>query len=176
MNKIAFAVENYKVTQDLIKFIDQKAGALIVVYGVIFTFLSKALGVLNIDKIIHAHNKVLAVISLFVGSMFIIFMFVQLYYIIFRIIKPRVRQDYQEAKSLVFFGHIANTDINEYVSKFSNLTDEEMVNEVTTQLHRISIIIDKKSRNLGIAINYLYVSFVMLFLYMILSSITVGIN
>ena len=93
MDKINYALESFKNIQDLIKFADQKAGAVLIVVGLIFTAIVQYLEKLTFSN---ENITVIGTITFITGLATLICMIVVLYYSIFKILKPRFARNYQE--------------------------------------------------------------------------------
>lgn len=161
MDKIQYAIESFKNIQELIKFCDQKAGALLVVYGFILTLFTdnSKLLVVGLDK----QNPAISVIIFSIGIMLLLLMIVQSYLIIIWILKPQLANNYSASDScLYYFEHIALSEKSELVTCINNLDDNRMLTDVSTQIFEVSKVLYKKMRVLGYSFQLTLTSIILL--------------
>lgn len=134
MNKIGFSLEDFKNIQELIRFTDQKAGAILVAYGFILTIFiecSKNLTILNPLKLTGFITIFCSIGTFISGLILIANMAYQMYFIITQILKPRLCSNYLTDKlSLFYFDHISKMTNEEFQERFRNLTEGEILDEV----------------------------------------------
>ena len=154
--RFSFALENLKNIQEMIKFADQKAGAVLVVYGFLITIY------LEIGKNLsfELHNNTNSGICTFVIG--VISGFLILYEVIClfqNVVKPRLANDYKpEERCIYYFDHIARCSRSELVESIQNIEESNMVSEIATQLHENAKILTRKLTAIKTAINRLVAS------------------
>ena len=157
MDKINYALESFKNLQDLIKFMDQKAGAILVVIGLIFTAFVQYLGNL---KFSFYKPTCIGVLTFMVGFATIVCLFFVIYYSIFKILKPRFAKNYQEGElSSFYFEHISKESKNIH-KKFESITDEIMLKDILDQKIEVSNILNEKNQYLSISFIWLFFSLI----------------
>lgn len=151
MNLNEFGLENFKNIQEIIKFTDQKAGFLLVVYGFVLTAFIEASKDLVFCNPVNCASRIEAVQSIFtfiVGFILIIAIAYQFYILIFRILKPRSANHYKNNElSLFYFGHICKMEPVEFSDKFDNLNDESIKVEIKKQIYEVSKIAAMKTKS-----------------------------
>lgn len=157
MDKLNYALESFKNIQDLIKFADQKASAILVVIGLIFTALVQYLASLTFA--LNNLNSI-AVLTFISGISAILSLSFVLYYSIFKILKPRLAKSYQEDElSTFYFEHISKESKNIH-KKFENITEEIMLKDILDQKIEISNILNEKNKNLSSSFVWLFISLI----------------
>ena len=155
MNKLDYALESFKNIQDLIKFADQKAGALLVVAGLVFTAFVQYFEKLtfSIDSI-----TLIGTLTFLTGSATVICIIVVLYYSIFKILKPRFAKNYNEDElSTFYFAHISKVDKGLH-KKYENISEEKMLKDIIDQQIEVSNILNEKNKNLAKSFVWLFLS------------------
>jgi hypothetical protein len=166
MEKENFALESFKNIQELIRFVDQKSGAVLLVSGLIMTaFLefSKNL-IFNFESI----TSTGAFTFLFGVSTVLLLIYV-IYLSIFKILRPRLAKFYSDGDSLFYFGHLAHMDRNNILENFKNLDDATILKNLSEQIFEVSRILDAKSNELHNSMNYLYLSLLSLLAFILVS-------
>lgn len=167
MDKINYALESFKNIQDLIKFADQKAGAVLIVVGLIFTAF-----VQYIEKLTFSTDNatVIGTITFLSGLVTLVCVVVVLYYSVFRILKPRFAKNYQEGElSTFYFEHISK-DNKVLHEKYENLSDEGMLKDIIDQQIEVSNILNEKNENLAKSFIWLFAAFFASMVFIILSN------
>jgi len=175
MDKPLFAFENLRNIQDLIKFIDQKAGALLVVYGFILTAFidfAKRLKFVNVFELNGVIEIVLSILTFVVGIGLVFFITYQLYIIIVLILKPRIAGHYAPQElSVMYYEHICQMGKVRLLQEFNALNEQTLANEILGQVFEVSKILDKKSKYLAKTMNYLLYTIIGLLFFILLSQI-----
>jgi len=172
MDKVLYAIENFKNMQELIRFADQKAGAIIVVYGFILSMAfetSKPLVFFVPDR---TNVNALGVVTFVVGAVLVYLIATQIFYIFNSILKPRLAKNYNNSEScLYYFEHVAATDKAEVMSCFSNMDEKTMISDVASQIYEVSNTLNTKMLTVNNAINKLIHVFLCMFAFMLLCKI-----
>ncbi|KAB1065937.1 hypothetical protein [Salibacter halophilus] len=166
MDKINYALESFKNIQDLIKFADQKAGAVLIVVGLIFTAFVQYLEKLTFSA---DNMTIIGTITFITGLATLICMIVVLYYSVFKILKPRFAKNYQEGElSTFYFEHITivNKELHE---KYKNISDESMLKDIIDQQIEVSSILNEKNENLAKSFIWLFAALFASIVFIILS-------
>jgi Ca2+/Na+ antiporter len=166
MDKINYALESFKNIQDLIKFADQKAGAVLIVVGLIFTAFVQYL-----EKLTFSTDNVTTIgtITFLTGLATLICMIVVLYYSVFKILKPRFAKNYQEGElSTFYFEHISKVNKELHV-KYENISDEDMLKDIIDQQIEVSHILNEKNENLAKSFIWLFAALFASMVFIILS-------
>lgn len=157
MDRTSFALESFKNMQDLIKFSDQKAAAILVVSGVIFTAFFKFSSSLTISSTFN-FLSVLTFISLFLTASSLI---IVVYVVTMRILKPRLAESYNDDElSLYYFEHIAYMGKAHLKIEYENLDDEKIREFLIDQQYEVSKILKRKIENLNLSFRLLFFSVV----------------
>jgi len=169
MDKITFALESFKNIQDLIKFVDQKSGAILVVTGLIFTgFVQFINGLIFTGPDNITFFSVIAFLSglsTFVSLIFVVCLN------IFGVLKPRKAKDYQiDESSLFYYDHIFKTGKDQIHAKYSDLNEERMLKDILHQQYEISGILINKTTNLNTSLFWLFASVVSVSVFIISSN------
>jgi hypothetical protein len=155
MNKPEYALESFKNIQDLIKFADQKAGALLVVIGLVFTAFVQYL-----EKLTFSTDSitVIGTLTFLTGTATIIAIIAVLYLTVFKILKPRFAVNYQEGENSTFyFEHISKVG-DELHKMYSSIDDGQMLKDILDQQVEVSNILNEKNKNLAKSFNWLFLS------------------
>lgn len=166
MEQQNFALESFKNIQELIRFIDQKSGAVLLVSGLIMTaFLefSKDL-IFNFKSI----TPTGAFTFLFGVSTVLLLIYV-IYLSIFKILRPRLAKFYSDGDSLFYFGHLAHMDRNNMLDNFKNIDDQAMLKNLSEQIFEASRILNTKTNELHNSMKYLYFSMLSLLAFILTS-------
>ena len=166
MDKINYALESFKNIQDLIKFADQKAGAILVVIGLIFTAFVQYLGNLTFSL---TNPTFIGVLTFIAGIGTIVSLSFVIYYSIFKILKPRFAKNYQEGElSTFYFEHISKDSKNIH-TKFETITEAIMLKDILDQKIEVSNILNEKNQNLSISFVWLFFSLITSMTFILLS-------
>lgn len=173
MDKDELMLYNHTNIQELIRFIDQKAGALLVIYGFIFTAtIEFAKDLKFIDPFLLKNGwDTFQSILLFANGLFLLAILIyQVYFILFEVIKPRHAENYtQDEVSVLYFKHISKGSKEEFVSKYENISDSDIKIEMLKQIYEISRIMSQKSENFNSILKYLFGTLFSLLLFIYLS-------
>ncbi|KTS72312.1 hypothetical protein NS115_24415, partial [Paenibacillus jamilae] len=174
MSNSTFALESLRNIQELIRFIDTKASALLVVYGLILTVFmdtAKKMSFLNITKL-NFYNALVSVLVLIVGLTLSFLLIYQLYFIIMQVLKPRLSFNYKEEEhSIFYFEHVASMKKSDVVKGYLTANEATMVEEIVGQVYEVSKIMKIKTHRLKKAMEYLFVNLILLLVYIFLCSI-----
>lgn len=160
-----YLLENFKNIQDQIKFIDQKAASIIVFYAFLMNTFKKL-----IENLVFKSNPKNIEISLFIiGGIFTFHILSQIYFILFKIIRPRKAIHYNgNQRSTFYYGHIKDLDKNDFKGRILNPTLNKK-KEVAEQIYEIAKILDKKTNYLNRIMPHLFVSIILIILFSILT-------
>ncbi|CAM4003394.1 Hypothetical transmembrane protein [Flavobacterium branchiophilum] len=166
MDKINYALESFKNIQDLIKFADQKAGAILVVIGLIYTAFVQYLENLVFSL---TNPTFIGVFTFVMGIGTIVCLSFVLYYSLFKILKPRLSKNYREEDlSTFYFEHISKESKNIH-TKFETITEEIMLKDILDQKIEVSNILNEKNKNLSISFVWLFFSLISSMIFILLS-------
>lgn len=166
MDKISYALESFKNIQDLIKFADQKAGAILVVIGLIFTAFVQFIANLTFS---FSNMTLIGSLTFIAGIVTAISLIVVIYFSIFKILKPRFAKNYQEGElSTFYFEHISFESKNIH-TKFQSINEEIMLKDILDQKIEVSNILNQKNENLSIAFIWLFISLISSMTFILLS-------
>jgi hypothetical protein len=172
MDKNDLMLHNHTNIQELIRFIDQKAGALLVIYGFIFTAtieFSKDLKLIN-PFALKGWDFIHSTLLFLSGIFLILLLIYQFYYILFKVIKPRSAQNYtQEEASVLYFDHISKRTKADYLIHYSGISDIDIKNEMLAQIYEISCIMSQKSERFNSILKYLFLTVLLLLIFIFLS-------
>lgn len=157
---------NHSNIQELIRFIDQKAGALLVIYVFLFTAtieFAKDLKFVNPFAFESLPEIFSSSIVLLLGLGIIALLMYQVYVVLFEVIKPRNAKSYtQEEQSIVYFEHISKRTKEDFINHFEqipeNTINEVIQKEMTQQVYEISCIMSQKSEKFNSVLKYLFIS------------------
>ncbi|UYZ19944.1 Pycsar system effector family protein [Mesobacillus jeotgali] len=175
MDKREMIFENFKNIQDLIKFIDQKAGALLVLYGFLLTAFiefSKKLSFVNINEITGLNEKILSFLTLITGLALVLFITYQFYIIIVLILKPRTAKHYQTGESsLFYYYHISKIGKEQLIDQYKSMDEDALTVNLLGQVFEVSKILDKKTVYFAKTTNHLLLTGIILLFFILLSYI-----
>jgi hypothetical protein len=175
MEKEEIMIHNYTNIQELIRFVDQKAGALLVIYGFILTAtveFAKDLKFINIFSLKSDWEAIVSIALFAVGFLLLALLIFQVYFVLFEIIKPRLAQNYtQEEASVLYFGHIAGKSKEQFVKMFSDISSEEIKKQMAVQIYEVSCIMSKKSENFNYILKFLFATVVLLLIFIYFSKL-----
>lgn len=178
MNKYELLQFNHSNIQDLIKFIDQKAGALLIVYGLLFTAtieFSKDLYFINPFKLDDQLAFLFSIFTFLTGFSLVILLLYQIYVVLFEIIRPQGAKNYtQEEQSIIYFDHISKRSKVEFLNHFNQIPEdqfEEIIEkELIQQIYEISCIMKSKSEKFNEVIKFLFASTLLLLAFIFFSN------
>lgn len=172
MTKTDFSLENLKNVQDLIKFVDQKASALLVVYGLILAlFIETAKSFfLKFPPNSLFGGPILTIFVFLLGIVLFCVLITQICYLLFFVFKPKMAQNYiQEEKSVFYYEHISDFKRSDFIKKINSLTETQMLEEINKQVFEVAKIMNTKSHKLCVTINLCFWSIGILILFASLS-------
>lgn len=162
-----YCLDNFKNIQELIKFADQKASGLLVVYGFLITIFINFFTDSEFISIQEATIK--EWITLVLGLIFCITMIVQIFYIVFKVIFPRRASNYyNEVNCTFYYEHISKMKKTDFIDFIKSEDIDENIESIASQIYEVSKILDKKHENIRIAVILLVFSVISLVGYVIL--------
>lgn len=168
MKKIEFALESFKNIQDLIKFTDQKANAVLVISGLILTaFLH-----FSNDLVFVSFNKatIVEILSFLAGMLTIVGLVIVIYISIHNILKPRLAKNYEKKDlSLFYFEHINALGKKKIHTEYKELEEHKMLTLILDQQFEVSKILNLKIKALNKAFFILFVSVIILLIFIVLT-------
>jgi hypothetical protein len=168
MNKYEYSFENYKCIQELIRFADQKAGAILVIYGFLLTMF------FEVNKYNYILNPFLYGVKMVfiyaIGTVFIFLMLLQMYFIIFKIIFPgkSTVNTIIGINNCLYYEYIASISQKKFIEKIKSQTDSEILYDMSVQLHETSKILKRKMDNIRIALIFLFIAIIFFVAYILL--------
>jgi hypothetical protein len=175
MTRSSFALESFKNVQEIIRFIDAKAGAILVVYGIVLTvFLEFCSGLkfVNPNDIVGLRESIISIVTLIIGVIIVISLVYQLYYTIIQILNPKLASNYKEdERSIFYFWHIAEMKKNELLQRYQTATEEVIIEEIVGQLFEVSRILKIKTYRLKQAMRFLFIIILFTLLFIFLSAL-----
>lgn len=174
MSNSTFALESLRNVQELIRFIDTKASALLVIYGLILTvFMEVAKEMIFISLLeLKLYELLISLLIFLVGTLLVILMVYQLYFIILQVLKPRLALNYKGNEySIFYFEHIAHMKKSDLIKRYTIANESDMVEEIVGQLYEVSKIMHIKTYRLKKAMEYLFVNIILLLIYIFLVNI-----
>lgn len=167
MEKHDFALESFKNIQELIRFIDQKAGAVLVISGLILTIF------LEFSK------ELVFVWSISImGSMTFIFglatvsLLTYVIYLSIVVITPKLAENYTNSEcSLFYFEHLAQKGKTEINLIFESLQEEIILKHIIDQSCEVSKILNEKTKKVQFSMKILFYSIVTLLLFILTSKL-----
>ena len=173
MDKDELMLHNHNNIQELIRFIDQKAGALLVIYGFIFTAtieFAKDLKFINPFELKKGWDTFHSILLFTDGLFLLAILIYQIYFILFDVIKPRQAKNYtQDEASVLYFSHISKWSKDHFVNQYKNISDVDIKNEMLKQIYEISCIMSQKSENFNSILKYLFATIFLLLVFIYLS-------
>jgi hypothetical protein len=168
MEKIDFALASFKNIQDLIKYVDQKSSAVLLMTGLSFTGYLKFLEGLTFS--INDNLTFLGVMT-FISSLSAVFCLIMVVYIsIFKVLKPRVAKHYSEDEvSLFYYEHIFQTGKESIIEQYKTINNDAMLKNILDQQHEVSNILNEKRKYLGTSFSWLFATFVSVIIFILLS-------
>ncbi|MCW8897048.1 MAG: DUF5706 domain-containing protein [Flavobacteriales bacterium] len=174
MTKTNFLFENFKNIQDLIKFADQKAGAILVICGIILTVFmgfAKPLYIVNIDNLAKCDNLTISILVFILGLVLAILLVVIFGICIFKILKPKFAKNYSEGSSSMFyFEHIAKLTKSEFKERTKSISKKSIKKDLSEQIYEVSKILMQKNKYCAITMNLLFVAVIDLLLFVFFSN------
>lgn len=168
MEKIQFAIESFKNIQELIRFTDQKSGAVLVIAGLIFTALIDS--ILGLEFVGCSDWNLFSVLTFVFGLSSIVTLAIVLYISIFKVLKPRLAQNYEiNDYSLFYYEHLAFLGKENIQQKYNDLDNSEMLKQINEQQFEVSNILKEKTKSLGMSFSVLFFSIISFVLFLLTS-------
>lgn len=169
MDKTDFALESFKNIQDLIKYIDQKTGAVLVISGLVFTgyieFFKRINLVISIDEI-----TLIGVITFISSLTTIIFFVAVLYYSIFTILKPQISNNFKvDDYSLFYYEHIVALGKSKVEEDYKEIDNNKILKHILDEQYEVSIILQYKIKKFSYVLKFLFVSIISLLVFIIIT-------
>lgn len=159
MDKIQFSLESFRNIQELIRFIDQKAGAVFVIAGLIFTGFfdfSKELSFIDIKN-----WTFLSLATFITGTSTVILLICVFYISIFKVLKPSLAKNYSlKEYSLFYYEHLVSLGKENIEKKYGDLTKTDMLKYINDQQFEVSKILNKKTKSLATSFVLLFVAII----------------
>lgn len=171
MKKIEFALESFKNIQELIRFIDQKSAAVLVIAGIVFTAFiesSKNLSVVNVSE-----TNIFGVLAMIFGLGTVVTLTIVIIITIFDVLKPRLAKNYKKNEhSLYYFEHIEQLGKKGLEIEYEELKDDDdkMLKYINDQQFEVARILAKKTKGLSISFNWLFYSIIFLAAFILTSN------
>lgn len=168
--KLDFALESFKNIQDLIRFIDQKAGALLVVYGLLITaFLEGVKGLTFVNPFaLGAKQVTFSIVTFLLGAFTVVHLAYSIWFVLNGIIKPRTCKS-EAARSVFYYEHICGMLRSDFITTCREMSDDELLTQVLDQVYEVAVIMHEKSDKLTTAIKNLLVSIGVLLTFLLMS-------
>jgi hypothetical protein len=170
-DRIALGWEAYKQVQDLIRFIDQKAGALSALY--LFgaaTFFSRAEGV-PWHHLAQPRPGPWAILGLFVAVLFLVITTAQLVVLLNNIVRPRTDTPASGNQNLFYYEHVAAMELADFLQQAGSKSEQELLNDLYAQVHEVSQIAQQKVRHLSNAFKWWWLSLAVLVIFFALTAV-----
>jgi hypothetical protein len=169
MNKTEFAFESFRNIQELIRFTDQKAGAVLLFTGVLLPFYESMIR--NVEFIGVETWSIMSIIAFLTSLITLLLLLATITILIFLILKPRLATNYGDnEKSLFYFEHIASANKDSLVESFQKLDEYTELKAVMDQTYEISKILVSKTKYLS----YSFITFFASCIGLLLTYITIG--
>jgi len=156
MPRLEFSFENLKNIQEMIRFADQKAGAILVVYGFIITIyveIGKGL------TFILSKPSLLSICVFVIGFTSGALILHEVVSMLLKVVRPRLATNYNpEERCLYYFDHITRCTKPELVESILNIDETAMVSDIASQIHENAKILNAKLEAVKSSINRLVVS------------------
>lgn len=151
----------YESIQNIIRFADTKINVLSVINGIATSYI------LTNFQLLYSLSFFSKLLLALYFIIFIIFI-----YFLLNTILPRIKSSPSEKISqTVYFGHISNkTNVKEFINDFRNMTDEEFIEDLLTQIYESSKIASTKFRYYKKGLITLQLQFSIFFLLIALKS------
>jgi len=165
MDRIQYSVENFKNMQDMIKFADQKAGALLVVYGFVLTIFSDNIKLLAFG---FDSNKLISIMIFIIGASLILLLIVQILHILLCILMPRLAKNYSADESCLFyFEHVAASEKSDIIKCLVDMDENKMMSDVSGQIFELSKVLERKMQGLRKAVQFAASMIILLIAYVL---------
>ncbi len=170
-DKINFALESYRNIQELIKFSDQKSGAILVVIGFELTIFTEFIK--NLEFISSLYNLDIISFLTFITSIITgVTLIYVVYLLIFKVLKPRLAKNYSENEfSIFYFEHISKLGKIELEKKYESLTNEFALKKINDQQFEISKTLQEKTKFISQSFYLLFISILFLCVFILLTTI-----
>jgi hypothetical protein len=149
-------LENLKNIQEMIRFADQKAGAVLVVYGFLITVYSETgKGLIFSFK----SATPMGISTFIVGAVSGGYILGEVIRILLNIVRPRLATGYNSnERCLYYFDHIVRCTRQELVDSILNINEATMIADIATQIHENSKVLNAKLEAVKASIDRLIIS------------------
>lgn len=151
MSKYSFTIDTFKNIQDLIKFIDQKSSAILVIFGFVLTaFVSNANKLHFVNPFtLSLWEGILSTITFLVGLATMVLMLIKIRIIINKILRPRKAAHYLPNNfSLFYYEHIKLLGKEQYLLEMQSMNEGKAEQEIAEQIFEVSNILSQKTEYL----------------------------
>ncbi|OCT15981.1 hypothetical protein A8709_10195 [Paenibacillus pectinilyticus] len=171
IKKYSFALDTFKNIQELIRFVDQKSSAVLVIYGFIlsaFIATTNKLDFINPFSLTFTKGMI-SLLAFVVGLSTLALLLYKIYIIINKILRPRLANNYLPNKhSIFYFEHIYKMGKDSYLEEFQNMNEDDFEKEVAAQVFEVSGIMVKKTAYLNKVMTHLFYSIALLLCFIFL--------
>jgi len=163
MNKTDYLALSLNNIQELIKFTDQKISAVLIVCGIEITIFVEISKEFSLSRLALTSLSIICLLS---AILFIIVVLAILFLCIFKVLKPRFAKHYNhKSYSMFYFEHIALNSKRKFKKAAKESNENSQITELCDQLYEISKILHKKNIYCASAMNLLFCSIVIIFIY-----------
>jgi hypothetical protein len=167
--RLLFSLENLKNIQEMIRFADQKAGAVLVVYGFLITIYGEiGKGLLFALK----NPSPIGIATFILGLMSGAIILNEIILILLKVVRPRLASNYNpDERCLYYFDHITSCTKPEVIESILNIDETKMVSDIATQIHENAKILNSKLAAVKSSINRLVFSGIFVAVYALLAKL-----
>jgi hypothetical protein len=158
--KLRFVISAYDTAQSMIKFSDEKATVVFILYGVLLMLLGT-----RADLVVKfIRDPSFSPLAIFVGAGFVVFLATAIYALIYalRTITPTFDPQVETGEhSKIYWCHdVLDKPIDQYFGTLSALSDSQILREMVSELYRAMAIERLKFERVGKAIRTAMISLV----------------
>lgn len=169
MDKTNYALESFKNIQELIRFADQKAGAILIIAGLTFTGYIQYLSKVKFAGI--SDVGLLGILIFFASAATIISMIIVFYLVIFEVLKPRTASKNKKGElSTFYYEHLMEMDKTDLFHKVNGMKEGDMLKDILDQQVEVASILHKKTSTISSAFMWLFVSLISSIIFFILTN------
>lgn len=174
LSKYSFTIDAFKNIQEMIRFMDQKSSAMLVIFGFILTTFVNTASRLNFINpfILPWWNGILSSLTFLIGLATLILMLLKIKILVNDILRPRKAVHYlPENISLFYYEHIKLLGKDQYVSEIYQMPEERAEQEIAEQIYEISHILSIKTNNLHSVMTGMFYTVGLLLLFIFLGQL-----
>lgn len=175
MKKSDFSIQNFLNIQEIIRMLDQKSNVLLVIYGIILSLFVSVIdetSFVNLNTFDLKILKLKAILLFILTIEIIVLLNIQVYILIFKIIKPRTANHYEKnCNSLFYYKHISEMKKEDFIKAMSSASELDLDKAVQEQVYEVSKIATQKQKYYNILAFMLFITYMSLFLYIVLVKI-----